>query len=77
MRALKEHRSTKGWGTFLRTFARLLTHQVFSIIICRGSSTSTTRRRLHYRGTKASSILLYLPDPKQMEEFDTVSYPAS
>lgn len=33
--------------------------------------------RLHYCVTKASSIPLCLPDPVQMEEVDTVSYPAS
>lgn len=31
MRALKEHRSIRGWGTFLRTFVKLLIHQVYSI----------------------------------------------
>lgn len=50
---------------------------IFHWVICRGSSTSTDRRRLHYGVTKASSILLCLPDPARAEEVDTVSYPAS
>lgn len=77
MSALEEYMFIRGWGTFLRTFVRLLTQQVFRRVICRGSNMSAARRRLHYCVTKASSILLRLPDPAQVEDVDTGSYPAS
>lgn len=75
-RVLRVHRSFRGWGTFLRAFGRMLTLQLVHGV-CRGSSTSTDRRRLHYSVVKPSSVLLCLYDPVQVEEVDAVSYPAS
>lgn len=77
MRVLRVHRSSRGLGTLLRAFVRLLTLQLAHGVICRGSSTSPDRRRLHYCVMKASSALLCLPDPLQVEEVDTEPYPAS
>lgn len=72
-RVLRVHRSFRGWGTFLRAFVKLLTLHLVYGVICRGSSTSPDRRRLHYCVMKASSVLLCLPDPVQVDEVDIVS----